>query len=206
VGVNADEMVPVYGTWCPEIAAIFFALNAIGAHPYFEKLDITENALRTETAGAKVGVVFEPLWNEVVKAVFGEERFKTIFIIRLTDSMKYPLKLIAGLMNKKHNGVLQDNKKYIYKPQVKELAKQYKGIIEEPFKKDRIALITSSSGTTSSLVTGIMDTNEGALGNILTATASELGFFAGKDCLITLPPTASTAINCFFLLPLLNGI
>lgn len=54
VGVTEDEMVPVYGTWSPEIAAIFFALNAIGAHPYYEKLDITEAALREETKGAKV--------------------------------------------------------------------------------------------------------------------------------------------------------
>ena len=67
VGVVEDEMVPVYGTWCPDIAAILFALNAIGAHPYFEKLDITVEALRLETAGAKVGVVFKPLWNDVSK-------------------------------------------------------------------------------------------------------------------------------------------
>ena len=39
VGVTEDEMVPVYGTWSSEIAAIFFALNAIGAHPYYREFD-----------------------------------------------------------------------------------------------------------------------------------------------------------------------
>lgn len=87
VGVVEDEMVPIYGTWCPDIAAILFALNAIGAHPYFEKLDITTEALRVETAGAKVGVVFESLWNDVSKEVFGEIRFKKVFMIGLSDSI-----------------------------------------------------------------------------------------------------------------------
>ncbi len=51
-----------------------------------------------------------------------------------------------------------------------------------------------------------MDTNEGALANVLATAYSEPGFYPEKECLITLPPTASTAINCFFLLPLFMGM
>ncbi len=205
-GVIEDEMVPVYGTWSPEISAVLFALNAIGAHPYFEKLDITEDALRTETAGAKIAVVFEPLWNNVAKAVFNDDRFEKVFVVGLADSMSFPLKQLLVVKNKSSNRHFSNKDKYIFKNQVKKLASEYVDPFEVPFQKGRIAVITTSSGTTSSVVKGIMDTNEGALANIIGTAYSEPGFIAGKECLITLPPTASTAINCFFLLPLYMGM
>lgn len=206
VGVKEDEMVPVYGTWCPEIAAIFFALNAIGAYPYYEKLDITEEALRTETAGARIGVVFEPLWNDVAKSVFGEDRFEKVFLIGLGDSMRFPLKQLVYLRGRRFKKSVSDNGKYIFADQVYKLSSRYDKPFEVPFSKDRIAVITTSSGTTSSVVKGIMDTNEGALANVIGTALSEPGFFPKKECLITLPPTASTAINCFYLLPLYMGM
>lgn len=206
VGVNEDEMVPVYGTWSPEISAVFFALNAIGAHPYFEKLDITEDALRTETAGAKVGVVFEPLWNETAKAVFGEDRFEKVFMVGLADSMRFPLKQLVKIKGRRFRKSVVNLNKYIFKSQVKKLAKSYSGSIEARFKPNRIAIITTSSGTTSSAVKGIIDTNESALANVLGTAYSKPGYIAGKECFVTLPPTASTAINCFFLLPLYKGM
>lgn len=206
VGVKEDEMVPVYGTWCPEIAAIFFALNAIGAHPYFQKLDITADALRTETIGAKIGVVFEPLWNDVAKTVFTESRFEKVFFISLADSMRFPLKQIVMMKGKKVRKQLISNDHFIFMDQMDKLASGYTRPFEVPFKKDRIAVITTSSGTTSSMVKGIMDTNESALANVIGTAVSEPGFISGKECLITLPPTASTAINCFYLLPLYMGM
>ena len=206
VGVNEDEMVPVYATWSPEIAAIFFALNKIGAYPYFEKLEITEHALHEETVGAKVAVVFEPLWNENAKAVFGEDRFQKVFMVGLADSMRFPLKQLVAIKGKQFRGNGTNLNKYIFKSQVKKLAESYSGPIEAPFKENRIAIITTSSGTTSSVVKGIIDTNESGLSNILGTAYSEPGFITGKECFVTLPPTASTAINCFFLLPLYRGM
>ena len=206
VGVQEDEMVPVYGTWSPEIAAIFFALNMIGAYPYYEKLEITSDAMRMETAGAKVAVIFEPLWNDVAKEVFSEDRFEKVFMICLADSMRYPLKLLVKGKSVSFQKSCSDSNKYIFAEQMKELASTYSGPVEVPFKKDRIALITSSSGTTSSVVKGIMDSNESALANVLSMVYSEPGYFAGKECFVTLPPTASTAINSFFLLPLCKGM
>ena len=202
VGIKEDEMVPVYGTWSPEIAAILFALNAIGAYPYYEKLDITADALRSETNGARIGVVFEPMWNEPAKTVFCEDRFEKIFVVSLSDSMRFPLKQLVSLKYQHTMKEKMPQGKFVFVNQVNELASQYRKPFEVPFKKDRIALITSSSGTTSSVVKGIMDTNESAIASILSSAYSEPGLFAGKESLITLPPTASTAINCFFLLPL----
>lgn len=97
MGVKPDEMVPVFGTWCPEIAVSLFALNAIGAHPYFEKLDITEEALHTETAGARFAMVLDALWNPTVERVFSEDRFEKVIIVHLYDSMEFPLKQVLML-------------------------------------------------------------------------------------------------------------
>ena len=202
VGVIEDEMVPVYGTWSPEIAAVFFALNAIGAYPYYEKLDITVEALRAETEGAKVAVVFEPLWNDIAKTVFNEERFMKVFIVGLSDSLRFPLKQLIKIKNRTAWKEFSNKEKFVLGDQIKKLAMTYTAPFEAPFKKDRIAVITTSSGTTSSVVKGVMDTNESALANVIGTALSEPGFIAGKECLITLPPTASTAINCFYLLPL----
>lgn len=90
--------------------------------------------------------------------------------------------------------------------QINQLASEYTGEFEEPFCSDRIAVITSSSGTTSAVVKGIMDTNEGILGNLLGTAAAEPNLVFRKECYTTLPPTASTALNCFYLLPLLMGM
>lgn len=206
IGVKEDEMVPVYGTWSPEIAAIFFALNVIGAYPYFVKLDITEEALRTETREATVAVIHEAFWNDVARKVFTEKRFRKVFMIGLADSMSFPLKQIMHLKDNSFRHSVNDTEKYIFTDTVSKLAASYTLPFEAPFRAGRLAAITSSSGTTSSVVKGIMDTNESALANILATFDAKPGLFADKEGIVTLPPTASTALNCFFLLPLYSGM
>lgn len=206
VGVKPDEMVAVYGAWCPEFAAIFFALNALGAYPYYEKLAITESSLREETTGARIGVVFEPLWNDAAKSVFFEDRFEKVFMVGLSDSMRFPMKQLIKIKNNGFRKSVPNSNKYVFKEKVKELASKYHGSIEVPFKNDRIAVITASSGSTGSVVKGIMDTNESMLSNILSMDYSDPGWIAKKECFITCPPAASTAINCGFLLPLLRNM
>lgn len=206
VGVGEDEMVPVYGTWSPEIAAIFFALNAIGAYPYFVKLEITEDALRTETREATVAVVHEPLWTDIAKHVFTEKHFRKVFMVGLADSMSFPLRQILRLRDHSFRDSVSDADKYIFTDTVPQLAAGYTRPFEAPFRSGRFAAITSSSGTTSSVVKGIMDTNESALANMLATVYAKPGYIPGKECFVTLPPTASTALNCFFLLPLCSGM
>ena len=208
MGVKPDEMVPVFGTWCPEIAVSLFALNAIGAHPYFEKLDITEEALRAETAGARFAMVFNVLWNPVVEKVFSEDRFEKVIIVHLYDSMRFPLKQVLTIKDLCSNrkATYLHNPKFITVKDVYKLASEYEGEFEEPFCPNRIAVITSSSGTTSAVVKGIMDTNEGVLGSLIGCVVTEPNMISRKECYTTLPPTASTALNCFCLLPLARGM
>ena len=48
MGVEADEIVPVYGPLTPDIAAMAFALNTIGATCYFLKLAMSPEDLAKE--------------------------------------------------------------------------------------------------------------------------------------------------------------
>lgn len=205
LGISPDEMVPVYGTWSPDIAAMFFALNAIGAHPYFEKLDITPEALEKETAGAKVAVVHETLWGSV-QEVFKQQRFSNIIVSSLEDNTNFPLHqmlyLKSRIDSRKEGSTIPNDKRFIRADEAREIGRDYSGGFEVPFKKGRIASITSSSGTSSSLVKGIMDTNESALANVIGTSLAEPNYREGRTLVVTLPPTASTALNCMYLLPI----
>ena len=207
--IEPDEMVPVYGTWSPDIAAMFFALNAVGAHPYFEKLDITPDALEKETAGAKVAVVHETLWG-AVQEVFRQERFNNIIVSSLADNTNVPLRYVLGAKSfvdsiKGHSTIPRDPK-FISATEARNIGRYFSGEYEVPFKQNRIASITSSSGTSSSMVKGIMDTNESILANVYGTSLAEPNYQAGKNLVVTLPPTASTALNCMYLLPIFRNM
>ena len=208
VGIEKGDLIPIYTPATPEAFAMFFAANAIGAIPYYQKIAITKEALEAETKGAKYAVVFDSLWPNV-KDVFGEDRFKNVFVISAADSMMFPLKQMAKLKSfieesKNKNGIPKTNK-YISTNKAKSIAKYYTGEYKVPFEKDRITAITTSSGTTSSVVKGIMDTNEGILASLQCTINAETGYTEGKRTLTCFPPTASTSINCLQLLPTFTG-
>ena len=209
LGVAEEEMVPIYATWCPEIAAMFFALNAIGAYPYFQKLELSDAALNEETFGAKIAVVHDVLLNKQVIDNFSRDRFKKVIVARTFQSMKGLLRIVEkttrnAAIKKQFN--LFGNSKFVSAEKVIDIAKGFVGEYEVSFKKDRIAVITSSSGTTGNTVKGIMDTNESVLANVIGTSLSKPNYVSKKECFIVLPPTASTALNCFFLLPMVCGM
>ena len=208
VGIEKGDLIPIYTPATPEAFAMFFAANAIGAIPYYQKLAITKEALEEETKGAKFAVVFDSLWKNV-KDVYGQGRFKNVFVISAADSMMFPLKQMAKFKSfiddsKNKNGIPKTDK-FISTDKAKAIAKYYTGEYKVPFEKDRIAAITTSSGTTSSVVKGIMDTNEGILASLACTINAETGYTEGKRTLTCFPPTASTSINCLQLLPTFTG-
>lgn len=208
MGIEKGDLIPIYTPATPEAFAIFFAANAIGAVPYYQKLAITKEALDFETKEAQIAVVFDGLWNNV-KDVFGQDRFKKVFVISAADSMMFPLKQMVKFKSfidksKNKNGIPKTDK-YISTDKVKKIANYYTGEYKVPFEKDRLAVITTSSGTTSSVVKGIMDTNESILASLACTINAETGYTEGKRTLTCLPTTASTSINCLQLLPTFTG-
>ncbi len=209
MGVNENEIVPIYGPFFPDICAMTLALNMIGACPYFLKLAISEEALREETAESKIAIVFDGMWNNV-KKVFQDDKFKKVIVASATDSMLHPKKEIVSFMNyinaKKDHSTIPKSKKYIWVDDAKKIANYYTGDVKVPFVSNRSAFITSSSGTTGNLVKGTIATNETAINQLYQAENAEVNFNVGKRCLTNLPPTASTSLNCLFFLPLYKGM
>lgn len=211
LGVKAGEVIPVYIPAIPEAFALFFAANAIGAIPYYLKIDISREALEVETKESKIAVVFDQLWSRV-KDVFQTDRFEYILVTTASDSMKFPMKQIAKMRSRLENRshAVPRGRKYI---RVADFPKTLKGCsgggqdrgYKVPFQPDRIAVITSSSGTTSHNVKGIMDTNEGILNAMACSLASEPGLKKGSRMFTCFPLLASTSLNCEHLLPLFTG-
>ena len=208
LGVKPNDLVPIYTPATPEAFAIFFAANAIGATPYYQKLSITKDALTKETSGAKIAIAFDSLFNNV-KDVFNQDRFEKVIILSASDSMMFPLKQVAKMKSyfeqKKNNILIPKNPKYLWVDDIKKISNYYTGEYEVPFEKNRIAVITTSSGTTSNVVKGIMDTNEGIISSLLCTINADTGYTKGKRTLTCFPPTASTSINCLQLLPTFTG-
>lgn len=208
--VETDEIIPVFAPATPETFAIFFAANVIGATPYYQRLDITEQALEDETSEAKVAVVFDGFWNKV-SGVFSNERFQHVFIISASDSMPFLPRQIIRLKDvfgrkKEVINRIPNTPKYVRTDHIERLAGTYRGEYKAVYKEGRGAVITASSGTTSHAVKGIMDTNESVLQALICSLKSDsMGFGKGKRMFTCFPLTASTSLNCEHLLPAFAG-
>ena len=210
MGVEENEIVPIYGPFVPDICAMVFSLNMIGACPYFLKLDINSETLAEETKEAKIAVVFDGLWKNVAQE-FSKEKFKNVIVATAPKDMPSPKKEIVSFMNAiqsiKNKSRIPDEKKYIWIDKATEIANYYSGDVKVPFVPNRSTFITSSSGTTiGGPVKGIIATNESVIAQLYMSDATDVQFFPGDKCLNHFPPTASTSLNTLFLLPLYRGM
>lgn len=210
MGVEEGEIVPVYGPFVPDICAMVFALNMIGACPYFLKLAIDEKSLEEETREAKIAVVYDGMWKNVAQE-FSKPKFKNVIVATVTADMPSPTKeivsFISGIKAKMNHLEIPDEKKYIWADKARDIANYYSGNVKVPFKSNRSAFITSSSGTTvGGVVKGIIATNESTISQLYMADASNVLYFLGEKVLNHFPPTASTSLNILFMLPLHRGM
>ena len=63
--MEENEIVPIYGTFFPDVFYITCALNLIGATPYFLKLAMTKQDFEIETSESRFAIVFDGMWNNV---------------------------------------------------------------------------------------------------------------------------------------------
>ena len=206
LGVEENEIVAYYGPFLPEVCYMVFALNTIGACPYFLKLAISPEALAEETKECKVAIVFDQMWSNV-SAEFSKDRFEKIIIVRITDSMPFPKKqLVSVLSGLKAKVTIPKNNKFIYAPAAEKRSVDYIEEIKVPYVPERNAFITSSSGTTvGGVVKGCIATNETTLAQLIMSRVSEFNYFVGDRCLNHFPPTASTSLFLLYFAPLYNG-
>lgn len=210
MGVQPDEVVPIYGPFVPDICAMTLALNTIGATSYFLKLAISPEALEEETREAKIAVVFDGMWKNVAHE-FSKDKFKKVIVATVQEDMPSPKKEILSFINyiqaKKNKSLIPDDKKYIWLDEAKQIADYYTGEVKEKFVPNRNTFITSSSGTTiGGIVKGTVATNESTLVHMKMGKESGIRYFPGDRCLNSLPPTASTSLNVLFLYGLYHGM
>ncbi len=210
MGVEENEIVPIYGPVFPDICAMVFGLNMIGASAYFLKLAISKEALEEETKDSKIAVVYDGMWQNV-REEFSKDKFQKVIVATVTADMPSPKKEIVSFINKiqtkKNKTQIPDEKKYIWIDKAREISDYYTGEVKVPFVADRPVLITSSSGTTvNGIVKGTVATNESVISQVFSGTYSEIPYFAGDRVLNHFPFTASTSLNSLYLLPLYNGL
>lgn len=210
MGIEENEIVPIYGTFFPDIFAITCALNLIGATAYFLKLSMSDKDFEIETADAKHAIVYDGIWNNV-KNIFNDDRFKKVIVVTAADSMNSPKKEFITFLNYmdqvKNKSLIPRGDKYIWVDDAKKMAQYYTGDVKVSFVRNRTAFITSSSGTSiGGQVKGTMATNEGAIAQLYQAENAGIHYYAGDKCLTNFPPTASTSLNCLFLLPIYRGM
>ena len=210
MGVQEGEIVPVYGPFVPDVCAMTFALNMIGACPYFLKLAISPEALAEECAEAKVAIVYDGMWKNVA-GEFTKDKYKKVLVASVDQYMPSPQKQIVSVATKikaaKEKSQIPKDKKYVWIDDAKEIADYYTGPVKAPFVPGRRAFITSSSGTTvGGVVKGTVATNESAIAQLFMSDATDVQFFPGDKCLDHFPPTAATSLNVLFLLPLYRGM
>lgn len=206
IGVEENEVIPYYGPFMPDICAIVFALNMIGACPYFLKLAISPDALAEETKDSRFAIVFDQMWDKV-SGEFSKDKYEKVIVARITDAMPTPKKqivsLLTGLKNRAH---FPKGQKYITVQEARKLAPGYSGELKVPFIANRGAFITSSSGTTvGGVVKATVATNESTISQLYMGDNSKINYFPGDRCLNHFPPTASTSLNVLFLLALFMG-
>lgn len=209
MGVSENEVVPVYGPFVPDICAMVFGLNMIGACPYFLKLAISPEALEEETRDAKIAVVFDGMWGNVAEE-FSKSKFKNVIVASAATDMPSPKKEIVSFISKmqaiKNKSRIPDEKKYIWTDKARDIANYYSGDVKVPFVPNRNAFTTSSSGTTvGGVVKGTVATNETTISQLFMGKASGTQFFPGDRCLDHFPPTAATSLNLLFLTALYCG-
>lgn len=203
MGINENEVVAVYGCLTPDVAAMTFALNLLGAVPYFLKLAISPEALEEECSEARFAVVFAGMWDKV-SSEFQKEKYKKVILYRITDGMKQPQKLLVSLRKKQK---IRDS----HIISVKKAKQLYMGEISPSklkvdFVAGRRAFITSSSGTTvGGIVKGTVATNEATIAQLYMATTSGTLCSKGDKVLNNLPPTAATSLNILLFLALFRG-
>ena len=209
MGVEENEVVPVYGPFVPDICAMVFGLNMIGACPYFLKLAISKDALAEETKDSKIAVVYDGMWANVAEE-FSKDRFKNIIVASVSADMPSPKKEVVSFLSKiqsiKNKSQIPDEKKYIWADKARDIANYYSGTVKVPFKSDRPTFISSSSGTTiGGIIKGTVATNESTISQLLMSDVSDVQYFPGDRCLNSLPPTASTSLNVLFMMALYQG-
>ena len=206
MGVEADEHVLIFSPFTPEVVSILFAINLVGATAILPNLAASHTALSGSMGSSRVAFVFDGL-EQRISDILAREQFELVVLIDATRGMSCPLKQIAGTINwLKSFKVRHRSPKYISLDKAIHRYGPYQGEVEAPHKPGRVAIYSSSGGTTQKgQAKQIGLTNEGMLRMFTNSLAfNEQGhpFREGDIVYCNLPPFVCTALFVLLMVPL----
>lgn len=210
MGVNADDHLLIFSPLTPEIACLLFAANIVGATAIFPNLAASDEALADSVGESKVAFVFDGLeWR--LSEILKRKQFKQVVLMNATRSMAAPLKQIAGAANwLKTRQVRHRSPKYMSISKALKTFGDYQGEVEAPYKENRVAIVSSSGGTTmKGRAKQICLTNEGMINMFQCALGFNLNgniFREGTIAYCNLPPFVCTSLFVLLMAPLYRGM
>ena len=75
MGIKKGDIVPVFSTFTPSVAAMALALNVIGACPNFIKIGLSAEKYNAELKDGNFAIILSPLYNEEMNEFLGQKSF-----------------------------------------------------------------------------------------------------------------------------------
>ena len=209
VGIKKGDFVTLCSAAVPEAVYLILACSRIGAianfiNPMFTPEQMADRINETES---KWIFVLDAM-NKYIEAALPNTCIEHVVIVPVTNSLQLIISKVL-YMKSEARKILDSaaNKKQHYYSwkHFSERSKEYSGSIDEPYEKDRPAVMVYSSGSTGASK-GILLTNDGMNATIANYQISSFTHKRTDTLLQMIPIWFSTGIVFSLLMPLVNGI
>lgn len=210
MGLGEGDQILLFSPAIPESYYVLFAADSIGVTTIMPNMSASSEALKKYYAQAKVAFVFDGM-EGLLRKILKKPQFEYVVLMDVTRSMSAPLKQILGLANwVKTRKARNSHIKYMTMRQAIARFSKYEGPIEAPYKKDRVAMVFSSGGTTKAGEAKLICMTDKAMVEMFRGmkimNMRENILAPGNTSLCQLPPFVCTGLFVLVLVPLVYGM
>lgn len=210
MGLGEGDQILLFSPAIPESYYVLFAADSIGVTTIMPNMSASSEALKKYYAQAKVAFVFDGM-EGLLRKILKKPQFEYVVLMDVTRSMSAPLKQILGLANwVKTRKARNSHIKYMTMRQAIARFNKYEGPIEAPYKKDRVAMVFSSGGTTKAGEAKLICMTDKAMVEMFRGmkimNMRENILAPGNTSLCQLPPFVCTGLFVLVLVPLVYGM
>lgn len=210
IGLGEGDQILLFSPAIPESYYVLFAADCIGVTTIMPNMSASSEALKKYYAQAKVAFVFDGM-EGLLSKILKKPQFEYVVLMDVTRSMSAPLKHILGLANwVKTRKARNRHTKYMTMRQAIARFSKYEGPVAAPFRKDRVAMVFSTGGTTKAGEAKLICMTDKAMVEMFRgAKVLNIGqeiLKGGNTSLCQLPPFVCTGLFVLVLLPLVYGM
>lgn len=218
MGVKKGDIVTFCSISTPELVYLFYALSRIGAVANMVdprtsvsgiKDYITETKSKYIVTLDKFVAKIDAVEKQIKQDTDGFEVEKVISISAL-DSLPYPIQIVGMFKeeltkNGRVNSKILKKDKYIKYPEFVETGKEYSGVIDVPYEKDRLFAIMHTGGTTGT-PKGVMHSDDSfnALAHLYKYSGHDIR--PGHTFLNIMPPFIAYGLAAGIHMPISLGV